>query len=336
MTTRAPRQGDIVTFVAGPLLGKLGTLETKEEPHVVRLHEGGLVQKVRLAHISLVASGPEPWKDREPAPSESDLTKIIDRIRKLHAKAVSARDIGSEAEATTFAEAVQKMLTKYKLEMSEVELAAQEKDEPVGEEWVDFRHYGAKERRQRLAWSERLAAAVARAHFCQIIVSSNTNSVAFVGRPTDRKIAEYVFVTLYRFADKTAKQEYGAARRRLRREGRYLTDATGFMSSWKHAFALRITERYREEEDRYRRELKKLPTGTGLVRLDQAHAVVRQYIDDMIRKGQLGTKSRGPKSRGYANDLGMAAGRAAGDRANIRGTGLEGGSTGGGPKRLGA
>lgn len=47
---------------------------------------------------------------------------IIEKLRKLIAMEQSARSIGSLAEAEAFASKVQELLSKHKLEMSEIEL----------------------------------------------------------------------------------------------------------------------------------------------------------------------------------------------------------------------
>lgn len=90
----------------------------------------------------------------------SDKQKLLDRVRKLHAKAESAKALGSEAEAASFAAAVSKMLAKYKLDMSELEFSQMEKAEPVGEGYV-----AGEGKRTRQLWAEVLAAVVADAHF---------------------------------------------------------------------------------------------------------------------------------------------------------------------------
>jgi hypothetical protein len=169
---------------------------------------------------------------------------VLERVRKMHAKAESARAIGSIAEAETFASAVQRMLEKHKLEMSDIELAAQDADDPLDEAFVDFDGWGLMPKARRDVWAMTLGAAVARAHYCRAVDFSavaGKQKLQFIGRHSDRLIAEHVFLTLYRSAQQMSKD---AARSHKEQFGK---DADRqYRKSWLTGFVIEIAKRYKE------------------------------------------------------------------------------------------
>ena len=53
------------------------------------------------------------------------MENVIDKLRKIMAHAASAREIGNLAEAEAFAAKAQELLLRHKLDMTEVEFAAE-------------------------------------------------------------------------------------------------------------------------------------------------------------------------------------------------------------------
>lgn len=223
-----------------------------------------------------------------------ELEKIIERVRKLHAKAVSCREIGSDAEAETFAAAVQKMLALHKLSMSEIEVAAEERDEPVGEHAMTF------EGGRAVQWRNIFAQAVATAHYCRVYYIPNSANIMLVGRKSDRAQAEYVFRTLLAYAERAE-----AASARIR-------GGRGHRANFMLGFATKIAERYRIEEQQFRDEI--AATGTSLVRLDDAKRAVDAYMQRKhLRRASVQTR---------LNAGAYGAGQIAGSRANLRANGV--------------
>lgn len=237
--------------------------------------------------------------------------KLMDRIRKLWAKAESAKAIGSVHEAEAFAEAVQRMLIKYKLEMSAIETPVEE--DPIEHAWIDWDDHGLRTTSKRIAWLERLAAAVAMAHFCRIVVQTRSNRILFVGRRQDRQIAEYVFVTLVREGERQANAGYWRERYRAQRQGHYSTG--GYKSSFLYGFVSRIQERYSD----LRREQSGVP-GMAVI-LRKSGEELTRYIEASIKTsdGHM-ARMRASNNRKALND-----GRSAADRANLSGNGIGGG-----------
>lgn len=239
--------------------------------------------------------------------------KLLDRIRKLWAKAESAKAIGSVHEAEAFAEAVQRMLVKYKLEMSALEMPTGE--DPIEHGWVDWEASGLRQTEKRIAWLERLASAVAIAHFSRIVVQPGSNRIMFVGRAQDRQIAEYVFVTLVREGERQANAGYWRERYKAQKQGHYSTG--GYKSSFLYGFVTRIQERYAE----LRREQQATP-GMALV-LKRAGEELTAYLRIDLR-----TKAgRGVNHGAGSNSDAIHDGRSAANNANLSGNGLGAGAT---------
>lgn len=296
-----------VRITAGPaadLYGRIVSADESAWTADVRLDDGRTAKRIPAKHLEVI-----------PEANVTDRDKLLDRVRKLLAKAASAQEIGSEAEAASFAAAAQKMMAKYKLEMTEVEFTRVEREEKIGDEYV------SATKRTREAWTERLASIVARAHYCRIFVYQGSDAICFVGRETDRAIAAYVFVTLRDFGDKQSDKDARAFRRNQRKQaGATYGQARNFRAAWLEAFVTRIAERYAAEMRAL--ELEAKAAGTSLVRL--TNALVK--VDEEMNQRKFKT-ARAPRQRYSANDAGRAAGRAAGDAASIRGTGLGAGST---------
>lgn len=231
-------------------------------------------------------------------PNNPELEKIIERVRKLQAKADSCREIGSEAEAEAFAAAVQKTLALHKLSMSDLECDEQDKNEPVGQHDLQFAEQKA------VMWRGVLANTVARAHFCSVFTYSGSSRIALVGRASDRKVAEYVFHTLLDYANKA---EAASAR---------VHGGRGHRANFMLGFAQRVAQRYQAEAAALRAEV--AATGTSLVRLDTATAAVQSYLS--------GIRLSKTPVRMQHHAAAYAAGSQAGSRARIRSNGVEGAS----------
>lgn len=328
-----------VQFITGPLTGFAGKIVAREpEGYHVRLDDERLVKKVQRDHLKIIMETINVTGD--------DLTKIVDRIRKLRNKSESARSIGSEAEAQSFADAVQKMLLKYKLEMSDVDVAAQEKEDKMTQDWVQpGQGNDIQKKKVRSAWLEHLASAVARAHFCRIMIVPGSNTIYFVGRESDVAVAKYVYISLGAAAYKIADKAYGEYYRKMYQAGDREA-AKGYRAAFLVGYSDRIAERYREEERQYLtgamkqiqadaekagvpREHALVKAQTALQRVKDARSAVDQFMAGM-RSG----KASYVRGKSSSHSAGYSDGQAAGSRANIRSTGLGGGS-GAGPKRLG-
>lgn len=337
MTTKTFPIGSTVRFNAGSLKNCEGRVEAgADDLYTVRITkptaalyqaQDKLAQNVRGIFLDLVSLETKPQDDTPP--DQKQLRNIVDRIRKLYAKAESAKAIGSLQEAEAFASGVQKMLEKYKLDMSDVEFGMYEEAEPIGEEYVDLERHGAtKQRKRRVWWIQRLASSVAHAHFCKILVVSGSSNIYFVGRPSDRQVATFVFTTLVRTAEALVKKGYDQAWKEAKDQGS-VQFARGFKESFLKGFVDAISERYAMDRKERRTRLQAMG-GNALVRIDNALQKVSDHVNQKYT-GKVGATKQGTAS----HNSGYARGQAAGRAANLKGNAMGGGS-GGSPGRLGS
>lgn len=165
---------------------------------------------------------------------------IVERIIKLHAKAESAKEIGSLEEAAAFAAKVSDLLIKHKLDMS---VLSGGKEEEVTHMEMDWQGYPLLNKRS--TWREALINTVAIHHFCRIIVSKGSSRILLVGKESDRKVVEYMSVALIRKAEELADIGAEAVRGiNFRRYGRK-TDG-GWRKSFLMGFVQGVYNRLKE------------------------------------------------------------------------------------------
>lgn len=233
--------------------------------------------------------------------------KIISTLRKLIAKQESLQEAGSEAEAQLFAAKVQELLLQHKLSLTEVEAEEEAVTQVVGDGL--FRYGPHKSRRVR--WQENLAAILADAFGCKILVGAGSNTMRVIGRELDRELFLWMFRYLAAVLVRTENSEYWKLYSRLERAagfaGRGATDATyGFRESYRTGFLNRLHQRL---EERKAAAVAAAQTTTALVVLDKA--VVEAF--NRIRTGDA-AQLKG--DRDY-NMLGRAAGQKNADTVNL-------------------
>jgi len=233
--------------------------------------------------------------------------KLLDKLAKMKRHADSAADIGSEAEAQAFAEAINRMLLEHKLEMSDIEFTEYEKEQPVVKKVVQPSEHGIREVNNRVVWQERLAGIVARAHFCRILVHCGSNRITLVGRAEDIQVAEYLYVTILRTAESLAKKAHGKYYRECFKRDGHGQAAAGFKESFYQAFIVRLAQRLEDLKQQAAAS-----TSTALIRIEQS----MQAVNDFMANGKYGTAA--PLQRLAASHRdGLAEGRRAADAVNL-------------------
>lgn len=249
--------------------------------------------------------------------------KLIDKLGKLKRHAESAKQIGNEAEAQAFAEMFQRLVLANKIDVSEIDFEEQEREEPVGSHYIDYKKHGVDLKRRRIDWLQNLGAVVAEAHFCRILVHPGSSRITLVGRKSDCEVAEYVLVTLQRAAEKMAKRAYYkywfelfeicriCGGQKTGHTGAHpfrssTQKAAGFKASWLDAFVTRLAQRYREQRQGY------AGTSTALVRINRAEKAVVEWIADNVKKTVGGLTS----NRRW-NEEGRQQGRRAADDLDL-------------------
>lgn len=119
---------------------------------------------------------------------QTDMDKVIARIQKLFARAgKGGHGIGSEAEADTAMRMAQELMSRYNLDMAQIEAAAR-----PGADAGTQRTKEEVSSRARYEWQRQLAKYVAEAHFCYHLVRTDHKWDAEAGKA--RKRATHVFV----------------------------------------------------------------------------------------------------------------------------------------------
>ena len=246
------------------------------------------------------------------------MTSTVDKIRKMQAHAESAHKIGSEAEAQAFAAKIAELLETHKLQMSDIEFAAQDEEEPVGRNKIDYDAAGIPLTGKRTLWTEQLAGIIARAHFCRILIYRNSSRVTIIGRRSDSEVVTYMITLMYRTAVRLEAEAHKAFRRELRADGRLRAEATGFRRAFLLGFVQRLRERY--EEARLARKVTQ--SSTALVRVDSSVKAVREWMNQNTRgfSAPLNSQAR--------NETGFSAGRKGADGVSLNAAAVNDGGRG--------
>jgi hypothetical protein len=226
---------------------------------------------------------------------------MIEKLQKLIAHERSARAIGNIAEAEAFAAKIQHLLVCHKLSMSEVEIAAEERDQPVSQETVE----GAVS-----AWLGVVAMGCGAASFCKVLKSHN--GYIFIGRPDNRQTA----ITMFHYLSVTGKSlaDDAAIKYKCSDEGIYATAfRPGAIRSWRNSFLLGYSSALynRLESERKTITDQARGVGTGLIYIDKNAAAIDSYCS--AKWGKLG-KGRRSTSKIHAGAWG--AGRVAGSNVS--------------------
>lgn len=231
---------------------------------------------------------------------------VISKLQKLINHEKSARTVGNIHEAEAFAAKIAEMLFAHKLSMSEVEVAAEDRDEPVNQENVDG---------LRAPWAATLAVGVCAASFCQVLQSSI--GYVFIGRPNDRQAAVSMFRYLAVLGTSIAASELKA----YKKTDDYAYRSMGGTSParlWKASFLRGYAHAV---HDRLLREVKTLTAqaqsaGSSLVFINKSAQALDTFMEKEfpdIRKGRTVTA----RVHGGAYGLGQQHG----SRVSLKGQG---------------
>jgi hypothetical protein len=225
----------------------------------------------------------------------TDRDKLITKLGKIKAHAESAKEIGNEAEAEHFASMLQQLLLRHKLEMTDLEYAAEMQSEPIIEKFPKavyvangrdpskghyvYADYPDVEITSKpTAWVEMLANIIADHNSCRILVWDRSSKIGFVGHKTNVAIAEYLFITMLRAAHKISD----TAAKKFRREWRakYGVGSTppGYRESFLTGFIGRINTRLNEQRNQFGKE------SLAIVRVNREALEVKSYVDGKYKK----------------------------------------------------
>lgn len=225
--------------------------------------------------------------------------KVLDRLRKMMAHRDSAEAIGSQQEAEAFAARIQYLLNKHKLEEDDVNEHDEEKRR-IKSTPADFAEAGMPKAKQarRVWWTETLGRVVADNYMCRMLVDQGSNTLYFAGRPVDREVAVFVYITLARAAMKTADRLHKA-----RELVRHLTDEPINLRGFRESFYEGFVDGIRERLAAMKKEFTGENPGFALV-LVRSDEELSKWMDLNSSKA-LGRPAGGNGN----NDLGYAAGK---------------------------
>ena len=203
---------------------------------------------------------------------------ILERLGKLQAMAVSAKELGNDDEAAIFASKVQELLTKYKLTMVQVTDRELEIEDPFNQEHV----HSPLPKKIRIRWAENLAQTIAKTNFCSVMVLPGSNGVIFIGRDSDRKVAAWLWSWLVQLIDEKATIEYHIFGRAARKAGD-VTKARGFRQGYIIGFVSTIQQRMHEQ---YISQVQTVPTSLALVTTEARR--LRDWMNQNISSSPAG------------------------------------------------
>lgn len=221
---------------------------------------------------------------------------ILEKLRKLMAHKDSAEEIGNQAEAEAFARKVAYLLNQHKLTEDDVKDHAERKNR-ISSDDVDFDTYGLGKKPRRVLWTERLGNVIAENYFCKMLVNPGSNTLSFAGRPMDREIAVFVFVTLARAAQKMAEKMH-----KKKELVRHLLDEPMDLRGFKDAFYLGFVEGIRDRLEEMRKSFQEENPGFALVLTRHDVAMKEWAVTNCFPAGP-------PPSGGGGNNLGYEAGK---------------------------
>lgn len=259
---------------------------------------------------------------------------IIDKLAKLLRHQESAKAIGSIAEAEAFATRIQELLTKHKLEMSDIQFVEQETAEPIEDEYVTPRTLGIKHESKRVMWQENLASAIARSNDCSTLISNHSNVAYFVGRKSDREICvalfRYFLNLIVEMADREAESAKEDERTKLKIARPWYTGADlrwhmrDFRVSYSKGMSAAIQSRLMERRRSLESELKKQATeSTALIHLRKTSEAIDKYLEDMFKDRKPRRARPNIQQTGHVEEA-YRAGRKAGESVALTSGALKG------------
>lgn len=241
---------------------------------------------------------------------------ILTTLRKLIAHEKSARAIGSVEEAEAFAAKIQELMFKHKMEMTDVEFAEAEQNEPVMSEFLSEQEItGCAPSIRGQGWIGILMQAITRANFCRAIRTARGNSYTILGKESDRAAAKALFLYLYEACVEAVPMQvadYYMSGRMAKDKSYnpYTADHVlkrTFASAFKIGFASAIADRLAVQNI----ALKAGVGERGLIRIDQLERKVEEKMDEMfpdrVTGGITSTKGRSGYEAGksYGSAIGI-------------------------------
>jgi len=163
--------------------------------------------------------------------------EMIEKIKKLLAKADSAKEIGNIAEAEAFAIKAQQMMLQYNIDRAKL-LAETGQKYQMNEFHIDW---AGKTNRHESDWVKELVISVAFGNLCKPIILSNSRPgfVAVLGQKHNVELVEYIVDQLVERARPMAKEVF--------KDYRGMEKRNTFIRGFLRGFAIGLKDKYMEE-----------------------------------------------------------------------------------------
>lgn len=137
--------------------------------------------------------------------SHEDLNAIKEKLQKLMVKADSAKEIGNAAEAAAFSAKVNDLLTKYNLEMADIEFSKE--DEVIADDQKGLILLNKTGR-----WTSRLLSTLCNYNYCKCVYHTFGRSkemcVTIIGKKENVEVVRFLYDILKSQLEKIAKNEW--------------------------------------------------------------------------------------------------------------------------------
>jgi hypothetical protein len=151
------------------------------------------------------------------------MSKILDKIKKLYDKSLSAKELGNQAEAEAFLAKATELLAEHNLSFSDLK-SDEEKEEEIFFDEEQGRHFPLYDKPEQGRWRMDLLATLAKNNFCTCIYRGNGTAYFrgfLIGTPTNIEIVRYLYEISQNLFPELAAQSYTAKVLEIRKEFTY-------------------------------------------------------------------------------------------------------------------
>ena len=246
--------------------------------------------------------------------------KIIEKVKKLHAKAQSAEEMGSMEEAQVFAAKVKEMMDNHKLSMSDIAYKDYSEAD-IETEVIRWSNYGHKDVSKRELWTSKFLGVVCEYNSCRYRVYVGSNACIIYGRRDDIEAIKVLLAVLIpvciRLEGRAYHIKYHDVHDNYPRN-MWKSMLKGFRISWKIGFIDGVLEALEEQSKASQAKALAQGGNYALVRLSGAIKAVDSYIQANCNSNRTVKSTR----NSYNNDgyhRGHKEGKAAVNRNQVEG-----------------
>jgi uncharacterized protein DUF2786 len=244
---------------------------------------------------------------------------IIERIKKLLALANVDRSNTTPEEAANAAAAAQRLMAQHNIEAAMLDEKTGTESQAIGRDVWNADENGWKKSTVQMRWVPILAAAVAEAHFCKIVLVQESNSIWFCGTESNRAVAMYMFTYLRRLGDTIAREEYHE-RWKAGKVAKNHSELHRWRTGFFYGYSQALKARYNAMNATLRTEYANNPGALMVLN----NALARVNVDKVFDGEKLKTGKQKPL---HSHAEGAATGKRHGESVNLNSRGISSGTT---------